>query len=253
MIVYFTGTGNSRYCAQVLAHLLEDEIIDAKPFIKNGIAAELISPKPWVFVGPTYAWQLAHVFEDFIRCGNFEGSKDAYFLLTCGGSIGGAGEHMKKLCLEKGFNYMGTLPVVMPENYVAMFSVPDEEKSGKMIRIAGKRLEKYALSIAQLKPFEESKVKIMDKFLSGAVNTGFYKGFVSAKKFYTKDNCIGCGKCEELCPLNNISLDVGKVSWGDKCTHCMACICYCPTEAIEYGKASVGKRRYRCIEFEQQN
>nr|WP_264291386.1 MULTISPECIES: hypothetical protein [unclassified Dorea] len=30
----------------------------------------------------------------------------------------------------------------------------------------------------------------------------------------------------------------------DACTHCMACICYCPAEAIEYGKKSVGKPRY---------
>ena len=26
--------------------------------------------------------------------------------------------------------------------------------------------------------------------------------------------------------------------------HCMACICYCPKEAMEYGKKSKGKLRY---------
>ncbi|WP_366008713.1 4Fe-4S binding protein [uncultured Eubacterium sp.] len=36
--------------------------------------------------------------------------------------------------------------------------------------------------------------------------------------------------------------------WGNQCTHCMACICYCPTEAIKYGKKSIGKPRYH---FEQ--
>lgn len=250
MIVYFTGTGNSRYCAEALAHYLEDEVIDSRIFMKNGIAAELISAKPWVFVGPVYAWQMAHVFEDFIRSGSFEGSRDAYFLITCGGSIAAAGKYMEKLCEEKGFNYMGTLSVVMPENYVAMFSVPDEEKSAKMIRIARKHIEKYAAAISERTPFEEGKKGVMDKFLSAAVNRGFYKGFVSAKKFYTTDKCIACGKCVELCPLNNISMEEGKVKWGDKCTHCMACISYCPTEAIEYGKASIGKRRYRCEEFE---
>ncbi|MBE7016690.1 MAG: 4Fe-4S dicluster domain-containing protein [Ruminococcaceae bacterium] len=249
MIVYFTGTGNSRYCAEALGHFLEDEVTDSRAFIKNGIAAELISDKPWVFVGPVYAWQMAHVFEDFIRSGSFEGSRDAYFLITCGGSIAGAGKYMEKLCKEKGLNYMGTLPVVMPENYVAMFAVPDEDKSAKMIRIARKRIEKYAVSISEGKAFEEGKKGFMDKFLSGAVNTGFYKGFVSAKKFYTTDKCIACGKCVELCPLNNISIVDGKVKWGGNCTHCMACISYCPTEAIEYGKASIGKRRYRCEKF----
>lgn len=29
------------------------------------------------------------------------------------------------------------------------------------------------------------------------------------------------------------------------------CICGCPTAAIEYGKASKGKPRYQCPEYEQ--
>lgn len=249
MIVYFTGTGNSRYCAELLADKLQDEIIDSRPFIKDGIAAELTSEKPWVFVGPVYAWQMAHIFTDFIRSGSFSGSKDAYFLITCGASIAGAGGYMSALCEEKGLNYRGTVPVVMPENYVAMFAVPDEEKSLRMVNIAARRLEKWAGMIEEGESFPPDKNGFKEKFFSGAVNKGFYKGYVSAKKFYTTDKCIACGRCVDLCPLNNVSLAEGKVSWGDKCTHCMACICYCPTEAIEYGKASIGKRRYRCPDY----
>jgi len=57
-----------------------------------------------------------------------------------------------------------------------------------------------------------------------------------------------CGQCVKNCPMNNIALENGKPIWGNQCTHCMACICYCPTEAIEYGKKSIGKTRYH---FEQ--
>ena len=53
MIVYFSGTGNSRYCARYLAHQLDDEAVDAFGFIRNGIAAELITGRPRVFVSPT--------------------------------------------------------------------------------------------------------------------------------------------------------------------------------------------------------
>ena len=103
MVIYFSGTGNSEYCARLIANRLGDEVIDSAQFIKHGIAAELISGKPWVFCAPTYAWQLPRVFVDFIRSGNFEGEKKAYFVMTCGGSIGAAGEHIEKLCAEKGF------------------------------------------------------------------------------------------------------------------------------------------------------
>ena len=86
MIVYFTGTGNSRHCARLLAGLLEDQCVDAFHWIREGIGAELRSEKPWVFVSPTYAWQLPRVFRDFIRSGRFGGSREAYFVLTCGGA-----------------------------------------------------------------------------------------------------------------------------------------------------------------------
>lgn len=80
----------------------------------------------------------------------------------------------------------------------------------------------------------------------------FYRFFVKADAFRATDACIGCGKCVELCPLNNIRLENGKPVWGKNCTHCMACICHCPKEAIEYGKKSKGKPRYHFEALEKQ-
>jgi MinD superfamily P-loop ATPase len=90
----------------------------------------------------------------------------------------------------------------------------------------------------------EPPVKLKDKLASGIVNAAFYKFIIGDKKFYTTDKCVGCGKCAESCVLNNITLENGRPVWHGHCTHCMACICGCPTEAIEYGKHSVGLRRY---------
>ena len=53
------------------------------------------------------------------------------------------------------------------------------------------------------------------------------------------EKCISCGKCAQLCPLNNIQLVDGKPRWGSSCTQCMACICRCPQEAIEYGRLRI--------------
>ena len=69
--------------------------------------------------------------------------------------------------------------------------------------------------------------------------------------FNFADACVSCGKCESLCVLNNISIQDGKPKWGNHCTHCMACICGCPAEAIEYGKKSLGKPRYWCDEYQK--
>lgn len=249
MVIYFSGTGNSRYCAQKIAHALNDDLLDAAEYIKHGIAVELISGKPWVFVAPTYAWQMAHIFSDFIRTGTFNGSDEAYFVLTCGSDIGNAGKPLSSLVHEKGLKYMGTLEVPMPENYIAMFSVPSEEQSAEIIAAAAPILEKAAQCIAQVIPFPSRKVSTMDKLKSGPINQGFYKFYVKADGFFVSDKCIGCGKCTDFCVLNNIQLQDGKPVWGQSCTHCMACICSCPFEAIEYGRHSQGKRRYRCPEY----
>lgn len=72
----------------------------------------------------------------------------------------------------------------------------------------------------------------------------FYRFFVKADAFRATDACTGCGRCVELCPLNNVHLKNGKPVWGKNCTHCMACICYCPKEAIEYSEKSKGKPRH---------
>lgn len=249
MVVYFSGTGNSRYCAQMLAAKLEDELVDAAGYIKHGIAAELISGRPWVFVAPVYAWQMAKVFADFIRTGHFEGSRDAYFVLTCGGEMGNAAQTIRALCTEKGFHCKGVLQVQMPENYVAMFAVPGEEECARMLAAAKPVLEGAVERIRAGEPFPVQPVGWVDRLKSGPVNKGFYTAFVKANKFYATDACVGCGKCAEDCVLNNIAIENGRPVWGDTCTHCMACICGCPKGAIEYGKASVGKARYQCPEY----
>ena len=249
MIVYFSGTGNSRCCAEALGRELDDKVLDSARFIKDGIAVEMLSEKPWVFVAPVYAWAMPRVFESFLRATAFEGAKDAYFIFTCGSSIGAAGEGAAKLCEDKGLRYMGTVPIVMPENYLAMFPVPDEEKSRRLVKIALNRVGKRTKDIAAVKPFAEKKPGAMDKLLSGFVNGGFYKYSIGDRKFRATDGCISCGRCAEICPLGNISISEGAPKWKGNCTHCMACISYCPVEAIEYGKKSVGQRRHRCEEL----
>ena len=90
MILYFSGTGNSRACAKWLSNTLGDDCRDVFSFIRDGIAGEFVSQTPWVFVVPTYSWRLPRVFVDFLRTSRLSGARDAYFVMTCGQDIGAA-------------------------------------------------------------------------------------------------------------------------------------------------------------------
>ena len=139
----------------------------------------------------------------------------------------------------------------MPENYIAMFATPTREAARKIIEKAEKRITQAAAVIRSGEEFAEPVITITDRLISGIVNDLFYPVCVHAKKFYVTDACISCGKCERVCPTQHVHLESGRPVWGKKCTHCMACICRCPAEAIEYGKHSRGLPRYTFPESEK--
>lgn len=246
MILYFSGTGNSAFVANQIGKQLSDDVLNLFDKIRNHDYTPLTSDKPWVVVTPTYAWQIPEIVYDWLLKTRLKGNRKIYFVMTCGDSIGAACLELKKLCKNKSLLYRGCAKIVMPENYIALFDAPSVKSTKKIIKDALPSIFEAANTISSDKAIKDQPVHSVGQFLSGPVNRGFNRFYVKSDKFFVKDSCISCGKCEEVCPLENISIYEGKPIWGKDCTHCMACICNCPKEAIEYGKISKGKRRYIC-------
>lgn len=246
MILYFSGTGNSAFAAKFIGEAIDDQVLDLFDKIRNNDYSTMESNRPWVIAAPVYCWQLPHIVRDWMKKAEFKGNKDVYFVLTCGGDMGNGEKYLKKLCKQVGLNYKGSAEVIMPENYIALFEAPDKEKAQRIIKGAERSLQKAADMIKAGKRLADVKTGLAGKLNSSIVNMVYYPLIVKDKKFYAEDSCTGCGLCEKKCPLVNITMKGGKPSWNGNCTHCMACISYCPAEAIEYGKASKGKERYIC-------
>lgn len=246
MILYFTGTGNSRYVARKLAEITNDSLLCINDRIKAKDYSTILVKDRLIFVTPTYAWRIPRVVKEWIEKTEFLGARKAWFVMNCGSEIGNAQQYNMELSKHMGFTYMGTAGIVMPENYIAMFPAPNTEESKKIIKAADPVIEEVARMIQAKEEFPAAHIGLNDKIMSGITNQAFYPLFVKAKAFRADERCIACGKCVQLCPLNNIKLKDGKPVWGNNCTHCMACICSCPIETIEYGKKSVGKERYLC-------
>lgn len=47
----------------------------------------------------------------------FKDVRQVWFVMDCGGEIGNAAKYNRQLCDKKGFVYMGTAQILMPENY----------------------------------------------------------------------------------------------------------------------------------------
>lgn len=242
MILYFSGTGNSRYTAKKIAAIADDEIISIGQKIKNSDYNTIKSEKPFVFVGPIYAGRFPRVMEEYIRKVTFVGGNKAYFVGTCAATPWVTVQYVEKLCAEKEFSLLGFNSIIMPQGYIAGGGTQPKEVNDKILAEAEPKIIAIAENIRnkQKLPKEQPGKAIMSKVL----NPIMYSMMIKAKDFHVTEKCNSCGKCEQRCPLNNIKLTDGKPVWGKECTHCMACIAGCPCEAIEYGKKTVGKPRY---------
>ncbi len=246
MIIYFTGTGNSKFVAEAIADRLGDETICSNDYIKNNKKGTFSSRRPWVFVFPVYLSTIAEIFADFIRGSVFSGSKKAYFIGTCASSIGSAPNVAKKICAAKGLDFMGAAKALMPQNYIALFTMTEPEECEKRLSEAIISAKALGTAIEKEQPFKTKFAGGLEYCVISLVEKLYNGHFTKTKKFYATDECVSCGLCAKVCPLNNISLSEGKPKWTGNCIHCMACINRCPKQAIEYGKGSVGKRRYVC-------
>ena len=251
MIIYFSGTGNSRLAAEALGEELGDEVVNAFSFIKERKGGTFKSEKPFVFVAPAYAWRVPRVFRKFIRSSTFQGNKNAYFAMTCGDDIGNAGKYNKKIASGRGLIYKGSLEIIMPENYITKYEAPPKNEIPDIIKKGMLTVKKGSACIKEEKDLPAKNIVFSDIWKSTYKNYRFYPIYVKAGPYFATDKCIGCGKCVKVCPLGNITLKDRKPVWGKDCTQCQACICSCPVEAIEYGSKTQGKDRYLCPELSQ--
>ena len=244
MILYFSGTGNSKYVAKRIADALGDVLVNLNDRIKASDTSPVETGERVIIVTPTYAWRIPRVVRDWLLKTELRGAKQAWFVMTCGSEIGNADKYNRELCAEKAISCMGTAQIVMPENYIAMFSAPQADKARQIVAKAEPSIDRAIAAIQRNQSFAPTRNNLYDRFMSGPVNPIFYRFFVKANAFTVSDACISCGQCAKRCPMNNVTLKDGKPVWGKACTHCMACSCYCPVSAIEYGKKSVGQPRY---------
>ncbi len=248
MIFYFSGCGNSRHVAETLAAKLNDALVFIPEAARNSQYNYTLADNERLgFVFPVYSWGPPRLVLDFIKQLQLTNTpKYIYFACTCGDECGQTEKIFRKALQDKSMNLDSCFSLIMPETYIGMpgFKLDTEENAKKKIAIADATLIRNVPRLLNKERFSEISIGGFAWLKSHVINSSFNKFATDDRKYRSTDKCIGCGKCLEICPLQNITLENGRPKWNGHCTICMACYHHCPMNAIQYGKATEGKGQY---------
>lgn len=252
MILYFSGTGNTAYVARSLENLLGE-----RAFALNECNPEELhfEGKYLIFSFPVYSWGVPVPVIRFVKGLGKEFTKaigssgiPVLMVCTCGDDVGLTPEMFDSVLKGSGLELSGAWSVIMPNNYVLFpgFGIDSPKVEKMKLDDSHQRIREVAARIGRNNfAFDVTRGR-WPRFKSGVINPLFNKYGMNTRKWSVSQECVRCGKCVKVCPVNNIRMVSGLPKWGPDCVSCAACFHYCPTNAISYGKITSGKGQYTC-------
>lgn len=237
-IYYFSATGNSlKMALDIASHFEKPQVLRIETVIPDKHPeSEMIG-----FIFPVYMGGLPKIVTKFLQ--HFPFKKDVYYFSIGTYYLykGNALSVVDKLFANKGFSlaYACYLPTV--GNCLMEYEVSQKKREQiyPQTDIATDKIINDIKDKTKKKPSKYCR-------LSDRVHQKLYAVFFdnAYKKFTLENHCIGCGICQKICPVNNISIQDKSPQWGMNCEACHACVHICPKNAINLGK-SKGRLQYR--------
>jgi len=236
VIYWFSGTGNSLYAAKCLKDSLGDVSLypmgSAVPQGVVGGEGEKIG-----FVFPSYGGSLPRIVRSFVEEIEIAPVTYIFTVVTMGGLGHSSISVLDSILKEKNLRLDYGKGIRMPANYVIAYNPSDKTKYNNRLPKITEKIRRASLDIAAGKKSVKEitpHIKIL------------YKDIESLDAYFkVEDICTSCGLCADVCSLGNIRMENGKPQWQHKCEHCVACISWCPEQAIQFGKRTKARRRYQ--------
>jgi ferredoxin len=242
ILYWFSGTGNSLAVARALAEKLGETRLISIPRAMKGETppAERIG-----LVFPVYAFGPPKMVAEFVDRLPADASDYIFSVATMGGMPGATHAILRSRLRRRGLDLAAGWSIALPGNCIMLYQAPTEQKQRKLIDKSAARVQEIANAVAAGRRgrFQDSLPPL--NWIARWLWPKAMKQFPgSDKKFFATDACTHCGLCEQVCPAENIRLVDGRPQWQHRCEACCACLNLCPVEAIQYGRKTVGRRRY---------
>ena len=243
-IYFYTGTGNSLWSAKKLSENLGNVELLPLPVVAGKPANPQADTVGLVF--PVHIWGLPRLVVNFVNCLKRDSSKYYFALAVNAGQVAATLIQLKKLLLSRGINLDAGFSIDMPSNYIPWGGAISEKKQQTKFKTAAEKISRIAEDIKKQKKVAPEKGPLWQNILfSFLYRKSFPHIHKMDKSFWTDEKCNTCRICEKICPTHNIVITDGKPAWQHRCDQCFACLQWCPEEAIQYGKSTKNKKRYR--------
>lgn len=240
LLVYYTGTFNTRYVTGKVKARLEKEGWTVTTYEIDPLNMERLDFSPYDIIGlgsPIYGYAAPYPFLKFIRHQKFPKGIKAFIYKNSGES-----EHandasskffLRKLHHDK-VDIRNEYHFLMPYNIHFRF---DDYLIREMLEMDRRLLEimVYELvhNIPNMKPYKfwprfVASMVARPQYIGGDINSFLYK--------VDMDKCTGCDLCIKRCPTKNIYRKPnGEMGFHHNCLMCMRCSFYCPADAFDIG------------------
>lgn len=231
-ILYFSSTGNSLYIAKKVQEKFGGKILFIPKYADDGREFERI-----FIVTPIHSFGMPAPVFDFLP--NLNKKTEIIVIQNYGGMIGGADFLFLQYAQKLGLNLKSLHTIKMPENFTLSFTVP-KFYMNRTLKNCEENLKKIFEKIEANSFHLPKKRKTKEKtYLKNKSNW-----HLIGKVFCANENCMKCGKCIKLCPVGNIEIKDGKISFKENCIACLSCYHRCPNKAIQYKQK---KKKFRYI------
>jgi ferredoxin len=238
IIYYFTGTGNSLKIAKDISQNIPDSEIRSIPAVLAQSKDIPVDSENVGIVFPVYVDGIPVIVERFI--GSLKLNQNTYIFAVSnyGGSAGGSLLQIEDLLVERGCRLAAAFGIKMPDNTQILFPPSSPEEQLRDFERETLAAKKIAQAVIQNADTNKSRPR------SRYQRPHPFNPIEMSKKFYSDDQCNGCAICESVCPVGNIVLEAMRPRWQDRCEMCLACMQWCPEQAIQFGPRTASWGRY---------